>query len=380
MIEHGANERANVAAWLLAKGARLSVQPAPYTPPRHGEIVVENRAVAINPVDWILQLSTEFGFSWIGYPFVLGADLAGTVIEVGPDVTRFKRGDRVLAHAIGTDRKRNSAAEGAFQTYTVVLETLASPIPDALSYERAAVLPLGLSTAACGLFERDQLALDYPVAHAKPNGKTVLVWGGATSVGANAIQLAVAAGYDVITTASPKNFEFVKQLGASAAFDYNAPSVVRDLIAAFDGKIIAGALAIGSTSLDACVDVVAASRGDKAVAMVSYPIDFSGLSGPPDIGFRIKVIRRFIGFSVRMALKTRLNGIRSKFVFGSSLAFNEVGPAIYEHFLPAALAQGRYRAAPESQVAGNGLAAIQAAIDAQRRGVSARKIVVTLAS
>ena len=374
-------EPANAAAWLPANGAKLEIKPAPYTSPRRDEIVVANRAVAVNPVDWILQLSTEFGFSWLRYPLILGSDLAGEVVEVGADVTRFKRGDRVLAHAIGTDRKRNSAAEGAFQHFTVVLATMASPIPDDLSYESAAVLPLGLSTAACALFENDQLALDYPtMPRAKRNGKTLLVWGGSTSVGANAIQLAVHAGYDVIATASPKNFDFVKTLGAGAAFDYNSPSVITDLIDAFKGKTIAGAVSVGTGSAEGCVDVLAASNGDKVVSMVSYPIDFSGLSGPPGLGFRLNMIRRFVWFSAIMAVTTRFHGVRTKIVFGSSLAFNDVGRAIYENFLPSALAHRSYSAAPEPNITGTGLAAIQAAMDAQRNGVSARKIVVSLAS
>ncbi len=100
----------NTAAWLPAKHARLEVGPAPYTPPAEGEIVVENHAVAINPLDWILQLVGNVIFRWIDYPFVLGADLAGEVVEVGAGVSRFQVGDRVLAHAVGTDNKRNRAA------------------------------------------------------------------------------------------------------------------------------------------------------------------------------------------------------------------------------------------------------------------------------
>lgn len=65
----------------------------------------------------------------------------------------------MLGHAVGTDRKRNRSAEGAFQDYTVVLAHMASPIPGTLPYEHAAVLPLALSTAACALFQEDQLAL-----------------------------------------------------------------------------------------------------------------------------------------------------------------------------------------------------------------------------
>ncbi len=89
---------------------------------------------------------------------------------------------------------------------------MAAPIPHTMSYEAAAVLPLALST---GLFQTDQLALQYPSATPKPTGQTVLVWGGSTSVGSNAIQLAVAAGYEVITTSSPRNFDYVTKLGGN---------------------------------------------------------------------------------------------------------------------------------------------------------------------
>lgn len=159
--------------------------PAPYPRARENEIVIRNRAVAINPLDWIKQSIGDLIFSWIRYPFVLGADCAGEVVEVGDSVTRFAVGDRVLGHAVGTDRKRNSAAEGAFQHYTVVLAHLAAPVPDSLSYEDAAVLPLALSTAACGLFQQDQLGLQHPSVTPKPTGQTLLVWGGSTSVGSN---------------------------------------------------------------------------------------------------------------------------------------------------------------------------------------------------
>ena len=264
----------NTAAWLGAKRARLEVGSAPYTAPRADEIVVRNHAVAINPIDWITQCAGSFVFSWIKYPFVLGSDLAGEVVEVGSGVSRFKVGDRVLAHAVGADKKRNRAAEGAFQAYTVVLAHMAAPIPSTLSFESACVLPLGLSTAACGLFQKDQLVLQHPSATPTPTGKTLLVWGGSTSVGSNAIQLAVAAGYEVITTASPRNFDYVRKLGASRVFDYHGKTVVKDLIAALQGKTIAGALAIGSGSAEACLDIVGACQGDEFVSMASFPISF----------------------------------------------------------------------------------------------------------
>lgn len=74
----------------------------------------------------------------------------------------------------------------------------------------------------------------------------------------------------------------------------------------------------------------------------------------------------------------RSNRIKTKAIFGSTLMDNEVGPAIYVDFLPAALAQGRYTAAPPAQVVGHGLEQLQHALDLQKKGVSAQKIVVTL--
>jgi NADPH:quinone reductase-like Zn-dependent oxidoreductase len=184
----------NMAAWLNAKKTPLELGPAPYPHPRDNEIVVKNHAVAINPLDWIKQDVGNLVFSWVRYPFILGADLAGEVVEVGSAVTRFRIGDRVLGHAVGTDKKRNSSAEGAFQSYTVVLAHLAAPIPATMAYDNAVVLPLAVSTAACGLFQRDHLALQHPSLTPRPTGETLLVWDGSTSVGSNAIQLAVAAG------------------------------------------------------------------------------------------------------------------------------------------------------------------------------------------
>jgi len=90
-------------------------------------------------------------------------------------------------------------------------------------------------------------------------------------------------------------------------------------------------------------------------------------------------VSRFLWSSALLWLTTRLRGIRSKFIFGSTLAHNDVSLAVYADFLPQALAQRRYLAAPEAQVVGTGLPSIQAALDLQRKGVSARKVVVSLA-
>ena len=370
---------ANTAAWLGAKHGRLEVKPAPYTHPRNGEIVVRNRAVAINPIDWIKQCAGNFLFSWIKYPFVLGSDLAGEVVAVGSGVSRFKVGDRVLGHAVGVDKKRNNPAEGAFQDYTVVLAHMASPIPSSMSFESAAVLPLALSTAACGLFQKDQLALQFPSKAARPTGKTLLVWGGATSVGSNAIQLAVAAGYEVITTSSPKNFDYVKKLGASQVFDYNSNTVVKDVIKAFRTKTIAGAMAMGGGSAKACLDIVQACHGNKFVSMATFPISFEAMSKCSGAGSEfLRQAPKLVLFNVSRVLKSLTRHVRSNFIFGTSLMYNEVSEAIYVDFLPSALAEDRYLAAPDPLVVGKGLASVQDGFDVQIAGVSARKVVISL--
>ncbi len=368
----------NTAAWLTTVQTELEVKPAPYIHPQQGEIVVKNHAVAINPIDWIIQLIGNLIFPWIKYPFILGSDLAGEVVEVGTVVTRFSVGDRVLAHAVGTDKKRNSSAEGSFQEYTVVLAHMAAPIPSTMPYENAAVLPLALSTAACGLFQKDQLALQYPSITPKPTGQTLLIWGGSTSVGSNAIQLAVAAGYEVITTSSPRNFDYVKKLGASQAFDYNNKTVVHDIIEALKGRTIAGALAIGTGSNDFCSAIVHACNGNKFVSTASQSISFETLPLRPSRLQVFPLLLRLVSLNISTQVKFRMRHVRTKSIFGTTLMDNEVSKVIYEDFLPQALAHGHYIAAPVPVVLGQGLDYIQAGLDAQKQGISAKKVVIAL--
>ncbi|KAI1295719.1 chaperonin 10-like protein [Xylaria venustula] len=265
----------NHAAYLADNHAKpLHVSEAPYTPPSPSEVVIRNHAVAINPVDVGKQVAGDAMLPWIKYPFVLGNDVSGTVVEVGEvgdatHVSHLKPGDRAVGLAVGTTKELNKSSHSAFQHYTVLRSTLVTKIPDALSFESACVLPLALSTAACGLFMKDFLALSYPVAHEHINADSrpaIVIWGGSTSVGSNAIQLATAAGYEVFNTASPRNFEYVKALGASHVWDYRDPGVTGHLIKALQNKDCAGALAIGKGSLEACISIVASVPGRRFVS------------------------------------------------------------------------------------------------------------------
>lgn len=229
------------AAYLDGAKKPLRVGPADTLKPAAGEVLVKVHAVAINPVDWKIQASGFFIKQW---PAILGEDLAGEVVDVGADVTTASKGQRVIVHSSALASAKYEQA--AFQELVISPQEGLSVLPDSVSYEKGSVLPLSVSTAAAGLFQPDHLGLDKPaLGAAKKNGKKLLVWGGSSSVGASAIQLAVAAGYDVITTASKANFDFVKGIGASEAFDYHDSKVVDDLVAAlkngesvgvYDGK------------------------------------------------------------------------------------------------------------------------------------------------
>ena len=369
----------NEALWLPAKGVALKIAEAPFPKAGAGQIVVRTAAVSVNPIDWILQSVGGLIFPWLRYPLVLGWDVAGEVVAIGADVTRFKPGDRVLGFAVGQEKSVNDPAEGAFQHYVVLREHLASPLPDWLTYEQATVLPMAVSTAASGLFQPDQLALAHPGASPAPSGKTVLVWGGSTSVGSNAIQLAVAAGYEVFTTASPRNHDYVRRLGAARAFDYRSPTVVRDIIQALQGRTVAGALAIGAGSATQCVKIVGACEGHKFVALASPPVSFE--DAPTKGGNRLWLagkLRRLVLGNIGLALRARRSGVRFKFISGSAILTGGVGRMIYADFLPQALASGRYQAVPEALVVGRGLSAIPDALDKHKKGVSAKKVVVTI--
>lgn len=338
----------NTAAWLNAAASNpFEVRAAPLWTPGENEILIRNRAVAINPVDGNLQAALN---PWwpLTYPTILGSDVAGVVIAVGPNVMRFKEGDRVLGHGVGVFSRELQGC--AFQAQTILLANMASEIPDSISFESAAVIPLGFSTAACALFQDTFLNLQLPTVPSQTQvGKTLLVWGGASSVGSNAIQLAVAAGYEVITTASEKNFEYVKKLGASHAFDYNSATISSDLLSSLEGKTLAGTLdCIGEDAWEYCMDIVHKSTGNKFIATTKR-----GCPPPPE-------------------------GVTIKQIMGISLKDNEVGEAVYERFLPKALEARTFVPAPEAFIAGKGLESLQDAVDIYRKGTSAKKVVVSL--
>lgn len=145
----------NIALWLSSKRSPFVVGAGPMPEAKAHEVVVRTRAIAVNPFERLIQTAGDIMTPFLAYPAVLGSDVSGEVIAVGTDVTRFQVGDRVVGYAAGTDKTRNRASEGAFQAYVILLDHMTSTLPDAISFEDAAVLPLGISTAASALFQCD---------------------------------------------------------------------------------------------------------------------------------------------------------------------------------------------------------------------------------
>ena len=244
----------------------------------------------------------------------------------------------------------NDPKDGGFQLYTSCNALAVSKIPSTLPYTSAAVLPLSISTASACLFKKETLALPLPSTTAKSTGKSVLVWGGSSSVGASAIQLAVGAGVKVVSVASKHNLEKLKELGAAAAFDYASSSVVQDILSALEGTEFAGVCdCIGTPDAAKAWTPVYQKLGGRYGTVMPDP------QGLPE-------------------------GIEGGFVFAPSVALADryVGEAVWGKYVPDALERGSFKARPEPTVIQGGLEKVQEGMDKLKQGISFGKIVVAL--
>lgn len=239
-------------------------------------------------------------------------------------------------------------------------------IPDSLSFADAAVIPLGLSTSIVGLYEHLQLRL--PSA-SSPAGEgeqreTVLIWGAASSVGSNAVQLAVASGYDVLAVSSAATFDHVRSLAPAdrliALVDYRDPAAVTPAaliaqIRAAGGRFAGAFDCISKGETVVTCGAVAHEFGGGLVSLVlPPPAADSGADIPSDVEFK-------------MVWATNPLNVPG-----------HVGAPVWRDFVPAALVSGALKAKPEPLIVGHGLDKFQEALDLYAKGVSARKVVVTL--
>jgi NADPH:quinone reductase-like Zn-dependent oxidoreductase len=175
-------------------------------------VLVEMRAASVNPVDWKLRQGLLHAVMPVVFPVIWGCDLSGVVKEVGPSVTLFKPGDEVYGMKDGYVAK---TYRGTYAEYVVVPEKSLAAKPKALSHEQAAAVPLTALTAWQAMVNQGRL---------KP-GQRVLIHAGAGGVGIMAIQIAKAFGAYVAATASARNQDLLRELGADLAIDYTREKV-----------------------------------------------------------------------------------------------------------------------------------------------------------
>jgi NADPH:quinone reductase-like Zn-dependent oxidoreductase len=170
-------------------------------------VLVQVHASSVNPVDWKLRRGLLAPVRPVRFPVIWGCDLSGVVTETGPAVTLFKPGDEVYGFKDGYVGK---TYRGAYSEYVVAPEKSLARKPRNLSHEEAASIPLVALTAWQALVNQGKL---------KP-GKRVLIHAGAGGVGIMAIQIAKAFGAYVAATASTRNQDFLRELGADQPIDY----------------------------------------------------------------------------------------------------------------------------------------------------------------
>ncbi len=177
------------------------------------EVLIKVHATTVSSADWRLRSATfPTGFAiparlalGVFRPRrrVLGSELAGEIVSIGEDVTKFQVGDRVFAHP--------GSALGCYVEYRTMPEDgKLAPIPEGLSYEKAAALSFGGSTALNFLRHQGRIQA----------GESVLIIGASGSVGSAAVQLAKHFGAEVTGVCSTVNLELVRSLGADDVIDY----------------------------------------------------------------------------------------------------------------------------------------------------------------
>ncbi|WP_314173863.1 NADP-dependent oxidoreductase [Streptomyces winkii] len=221
--------------------------------PRVGadDVLVHIHAASVNPLDLKLRDGEFKAILPYRLPLILGNDLAGVVVQVGSDVTRFAVGDEVYARP-GKDRI------GTFAELIAVHQDDVAIKPAKLTMAEAACLPLVALTSWQALVERAQV---------RP-GQKILIHAGSGGVGTTAIQLAKQLDAHVATTAGTANIDLVKELGADVAVDYKQQTFETVL----DGY-------------DVVLDTLGGETLEKSLHVLKPGGKVISIAGPPDAAF-----------------------------------------------------------------------------------------------
>ncbi len=245
------------------KSPEIGLVDLPRPTPKADELLVQVHAVGLNPIDNMIPTGMFKPVLHFQLPATLGSDLAGRVVAVGSQVTRFKPGDAVFASIF--DLGRGSLAE-----FAVVPESAAALKPENLDFVQAASIPMVGLTAWQALKERAKLRA----------GQKVFIPAGSGGIGTFAIQLAKHLGATVGTTVSTGNLELVRDLGADQVIDYKTQQFEQVL-----------------HGYDAVLGTVRGDLLEKSIAILKPGSQIVSLIGPLDAAFArargLNVLLRF---------------------------------------------------------------------------------------
>jgi len=211
----------------------LTLSEVPTPVPGGGQVRVRVAYASVNPIEWKIRSGAFATMLPMTFPIILGNEVSGVLDALGEDVEGLEVGDRV------TDFVRG----GGDAEYVVTTPDRLAVVPDALSLRHAAVIPQGVETA------RRSLGL-LKVAP----GQTVLINGAAGSVGSAAVQIFVGQGVTVIGTASARNHDYLRSLGATPV--------------EYGEGLLDQLAAVAPQGVDAALDCAAHGFVDQALAIL----------------------------------------------------------------------------------------------------------------
>lgn len=339
----------NAALYIPTAKAPFRLEPAELYEPGPNDLLVKNTSLALNPLEHRFQKLAIFP---VQYPHISGFSFAGTVEKVGSAVTAFKPGDHVAA--INKFSEANPGNRyGAFQKYALIQDTAAAKLDKKVDLDHAsAIMASLLSTIGalnvCMGMERPPLS----DKQAPKNNQKFLIYGGSSMFGLLTSEYAIRAGYDVVTTASPRTMDEVKRFCPSATIlDHTLPhgELVEALVASGPYAYSLDTIAKPETTA-VVADVLKRSGG--GVFWSSQPVQ------GPDPNMPEGVERKGESYPVQVELNEELR----KWTF--------------EEYLPKGLIGGLITAPRIEKVAG-GLSSVPSALERFGEGqVSGVKLVV----
>lgn len=246
---------------------QLALETVARPAPRAGEVLLRVRYASVNPIDWKLREGLVRDWWPLAFPAIPGRDVSGEVVAIGEGVDGLACGD-VVAGFLGR-APDTAAGRGGYAQFVALDARDAVPRPATLDDAQAAAFPLVAVTAWAAVVDAGRVQA----------GERVLVHGGAGGVGSLAVQIAKARGAHVITTASARNHDFVRSLGADEAIDYRQvkfEDVVKDVDLVVD--------TVGGDTLARSPRVL--RDGGRLVSIAGMPPADCGrrIACPPDAG------------------------------------------------------------------------------------------------